>query len=287
MHPFRHLILMTLLGATLVNCAPAPCLAQPPAVDPDSLHAQVRVVPEFIPLARGTTSWIAFHFEITPHWHLYWNGINDSGFPPEVRAYLPEGFVLGEPLWPVPRRLLSPGPILDHVYEESLTLLYPLTIPEDAPATVSAGFKVDWLACHEVCIPEGDSLAIDLDLSDTRGRPSDETLFRAARERLPETSGDPGFTLQVEADADTFGVRLEMNDSGAAQGRPEIAGITFFPGPDCSPPIDPGSTTQAQGRLLNLRLIGEQGTVRLAGLLQVTRRDRSTQAWKVDRLLQP
>lgn len=287
MHQYHRPLLGTLFSALLIQCAPALCFAQPQVVAPDSLHAEVRVIPESTSLARGATTWVAVHFEISPHWHLYWNGINDSGFPPEVRADLPEGFVLGEPLWPVPKRLLSPGPILDHVYEDHLTLLYPLSVPKDAPAVVSAGFKVDWLACHEACIPESDSLAVELRISDAPGTTTEEALFRAARLRLPEAAEVPGLSLRTEADADTIGVRLELADPGAAAGSPEIAGLAFFPGPDCSPPIDAAGSTQAQGRRLNLRLIGEGGTARLAGVLQITRRDRSTRAWTVDRLVRP
>ncbi|MFN8548127.1 MAG: protein-disulfide reductase DsbD family protein [Candidatus Eisenbacteria bacterium] len=241
-------------------------------------HARPSIVVEHRTLARGTTSWLALHFEIDPGWHLYWNGRNDSGLPPEVTPVLPKGFRLGAPLWPVPERLLSPGPILDHVYAERFTLLYPLELPKSAPPEATLGFKVDWLACQEMCVRESDSLVVRVSIGDQAEEQTDATLFREARAALPEKVTEAPYTLRWSADRDTVRLHLELPDPGAASGTPKVAGLVFFPDTECSEIADPGRTTLVQGRALDLALPKKKERPRLSGILEVRLADGTRHA---------
>lgn len=245
-------------------------------------HARARILFEQQQLRRGATNWLAVQFEIDPGWHLYWNGRNDSGLPPDVTPALPKGYRLGAPLWPVPERMLSPGPILDHVYEGSFTLLYPLEVPKTAASDATLGFAVSWLACQEMCIPESDSLAIAVKVGDEASTPTDAALFREARAALPEHPDTRPYSIQWSAKLDTATVKLELPDPHAASGTGEVAGLAFFPDTQCSEVVDASTTTLAQGRSLSIRLIKEKGKARLSGILQVRAKRSAARAYSID-----
>src|SRR5262245_51700008 len=85
--------------------------------------AKARLVSEFDALVPGKTAWLGVSFDLDPEWHLYWCGQSDSGAPIHVEFTLPAGYKGGDLVWPAPKRHLSPGDLLDHVYEKRVTLL--------------------------------------------------------------------------------------------------------------------------------------------------------------------
>jgi DsbC/DsbD-like thiol-disulfide interchange protein len=124
----------------------------------DSLSAnryvQVALLIEEPELSPGSSTTLAVAFEIDEDWHLYWRNPGDSGLPPSVTFSLPPGIEIGDPSWPAPKRLLAPGDILDFVYDEQLTLLFPMRVlPEVIPPTVTVEADIEFLACRDVCIP--------------------------------------------------------------------------------------------------------------------------------------
>ncbi|MEM7754184.1 MAG: protein-disulfide reductase DsbD domain-containing protein [Planctomycetota bacterium] len=165
---------------------------------PDDDHpASVSLVSELSAFHPGSTQWIGVKFELDDSWHIYWDGQNDTGMAPTVELDLPEGFSAGDIHWPTPHRYISPGGILDHVYEDEVTLLIPITIDNSVPArgraTISA--SLEWLVCAEVCIPGWGDSSIELPLS--RGGVEPGAGFasvHAARSALttpePETQQD-------------------------------------------------------------------------------------------------
>lgn len=109
---------------------------------------------------RSDVGWVGssqtFHLivQITPDagWHVYWKNPGASGAPTEIEVNAPEGFVVGEPLFPRPRTFHG---------EEGQTYGYTNTaaifIPVKAPETVHDGqveFEVttSWLACKKICV---------------------------------------------------------------------------------------------------------------------------------------
>ena len=109
---------------------------------------------------RSDVGWVGssqtFHLivQITPDtgWHVYWKNPGASGAPTEIEVNAPEGFVVGEPLFPRPMTFHG---------EEGQTYGYTNTaaifIPVEAPETVHDGqveFEVttSWLACKKICV---------------------------------------------------------------------------------------------------------------------------------------
>lgn len=160
-------------------------------------HATVRLIGDTQAFAPGRTHTLGVTFDIEPDWHLYWDGLNDTGFPITVELALPAGFSADAMQWPAPERHITPGNILDHVYRDQVTLLVPVHVPEDARqgvrATVRA--KVQWLACREVCVPGSGETAISLLIADPEsdlwkaadepGSADSKRRIEEARRRLP------------------------------------------------------------------------------------------------------
>lgn len=172
------------------------------AGQPSDEPARPALIAEFAGLVPGGEITIAVAFDLDPGWHTYWPGQNDTGFAPEIDLALPEGFGAVGPIWPAPRRSISPGSILDHIHEkDQATILYTVRIPEDArPGTrarISA--SVDWLVCREACIAGSGAVGLTLPILEAGATPPPgpgaariaSALARVPKP-LPEDSEDLG-----------------------------------------------------------------------------------------------
>lgn len=99
----------------------------------------------------GETFWVGVKFEIEPSWHIYWRYPGDSGLPTQVDWNLPDGWSAGPIHWPVPERFEMAGGLTNIGYEESVTLLVPITVDEDAKPGESAELTatVRYLVCDD------------------------------------------------------------------------------------------------------------------------------------------
>jgi thiol:disulfide interchange protein DsbD len=204
--------------------------------------------------------------DIEEGWHLYWDGQNDSGLPLSVKPLLPEGYVAGELQWPAPsRRVVSPGDILDHVYEGRVTLILPVRVPVDArPGTTEeVACRLSWIACREVCV-SGEAavrLSLPVGVSEPGAVPRDDAgRFREARARIPRppSEGD-GIRFLWEWP------RLTVMADGARS-------LAFFPREDCARPVALIEEGSASSGRLQLRFRDPDGEDRrIAGVLEVVR----------------
>lgn len=122
---------------------------------PTEEHARLRLVAPTRGLVAGDTNYLGLLFDIDPEWHIYWDGLNDSGFAPNADWTAPPGVEVGEIIWPAPHRYVAPGDVLDHVYEERVLLLVPVEVPRGARAGSMLTFRAqtEWLVCKDVCLP--------------------------------------------------------------------------------------------------------------------------------------
>lgn len=181
-------------------------------------RASPRLIAETGWLTAGETAQIAVTFRIDPRWHLYSPTQNETGGPPTFEFTLPEGFSLGEPIWPAPQRhVMDYGEvkILDHIYEEELTVIFPLQVPDDAKAgsTAAISAKLDWVVCSDTCVFESDQVSLTLPIAAGGDDPgwspapaADVSSFKRARMRhakpLPKQSSP--VTVTVKSDEVVF-----------------------------------------------------------------------------------
>lgn len=144
--------------ATPAGAAPAESPVskhQPRRGQPEREHASVRLVSAETALRPGETNFLGLLFTIDAGWHIYWDGVNESGIPPRAEWDAPAGAEVGPFILPVPTRYVGPGDLLDHVYEDEVLLIVPVEVPADASPGSLLTFRagVEWLVCKEMCLP--------------------------------------------------------------------------------------------------------------------------------------
>lgn len=235
------------------------------AAVPPGPHATVEWVLDS-QLVPGTVARSAVFFRIEDGWHIYGNAKNDTGFPARFTPAFPPGIELVAEVWPAPSRHVSPGGILDHVYEGETAVFLDLRVAADAPiGEAELGLAVDWLVCREACVFESDSLAVRWNVSSPLALVSTasshlRTGTHAARIPRP-LSPEAGVVIERLVHAD--GTPLARISATGAKG------LTFIPALDGAVLVDALADATTSGDRLDLRL--EDGSLELAGVLEVQR----------------
>lgn len=141
-------------------------IASGTALAADSARTQqvrVSLLSEGAAAVPGETLWLGLRFEMIPHWHVYWRNPGDSGEAPRVDWELPDGWQAGDIRWPTPQRI-PVGPLVNYGYEDSVTLLVPIDVPQDQPVGTPVDIVADvsWLVCREECLPQDARLQLSL-----------------------------------------------------------------------------------------------------------------------------
>lgn len=236
---------------------PTLCLPGPAAAD--DLHAQPRLVPEQMTAKPGETLWVAVDFELDEGWHTYWPGVNDTGFALDAEIECSPQAQPGELVWPAPHRYSPSEGLLDHIFEERMTVLLPLAVAADAKFGEEISLSIDmrWLVCEAACVAESKALSIRIPISEALGRPSPETaaVFERARARLPQPVTDADPVLLAYADGL---LQIECNNA---------AGLAFYPWADSRRPRDLLGDGEAEGTTLAVEFRESDKPIR--GVLEV------------------
>ncbi len=170
---FRYLLALLLLVVAAPLAAQVPQSANNIAAD---LVAEA-------PPQPGEEMTVAFLFSPNEGWHGYWSNPGDAGLGMQLDWNLPEGWVAGEPQYPVPEKLVIAG-LMNHVYEHDYAVLVPISVPEDGGAlSLDNPISVDaeWLACtDQICVPESATLTLRIPQAGGADNP-----FTGYRAQLP------------------------------------------------------------------------------------------------------
>lgn len=260
-------LLAALLFGTAVLCAGCGGDKTPRPTEADPVMVSVEVVPSVaVPGEEITLVW---RFDLAEDWHLYWVGLNDSGYPPRVDLVLPDGWVAGGLQWPVPERYVSPGDILDHVYFDQLVLVQKIGAPNDVVVGQDITVKADiqWLACKEMCVPGRTAMTLKVPVGSHADRPEPDPAA-AAVARLPGPL--PENTLSTRWDGTVFHIS-----------HPDAGSLTFMPTADCGRLID--LLNDGQGRRLELRFKPKGGTVGpVRGLITIEDNRGEVKTYRID-----
>jgi thiol:disulfide interchange protein DsbD len=183
------------------------------------------VVAEDQVIAPGATTWVALHVKVQPHWHTYWKNPGDAGMPLTVTWSLPEGFTVGEILWPTPQRFTLESAV-GFGYEDDVVLLAQVTVPQYFKSGSSQlGASVRWVACNEeTCVPGESKGEVSLVAGPaTKKSEADAPLFLEARKLVPQQGG--GLSVTRKDSFIEISVPQELADDAvtAAEFFPEIA----------------------------------------------------------------
>lgn len=276
--------ILPLLALTLtLGPTPAAAAAQPGS----SQHAVVSLVAERAAAVPGQPVTMGLHFEIDPHWHIYWQNPGDSGAPPAIEWKLPEGFQASGFEWPVPQRIVIGGNIVNYGYEADVLLPLTIRVPASAkPGTPAelAG-RVRYMICSDLCVPARADVHLTLPIAASAGAgagsPSPSaSLFAQTRSRLPQPA-PAGWKVSATYTSASRQFDLAI-DAGPADAAALKAGAQFFPLTagqiDDSSPHAP--TPTARGVRLTLRASDQLATAphRLTGIIVLS----DTRAFAID-----
>lgn len=154
-----------------------------------SNKAQVTLLSSVDAVVPGKPFEVGLRFEQEGEWHIYWQNSGDSGLAPNVHWSLPAGFVAADPLFPVPKRHVSPGDIITNILPGTPALLITVTPPATiAASSVKLSADVRYLICEKNCIQE--EAAVELTLPVRAGGEAavaNGDVFKRARKALPLT----------------------------------------------------------------------------------------------------
>jgi len=115
-------------------------------------NVAIRLLPEKTAVKDGDTITVGIQQIIRPGWHTYWANPGDSGAVIRVKWSGARNIEDAPMQWPIPKRLPM-GPLMNFGYEDEVTLLQDITIPNaDSEQTITA--DIELLVCDEICIPE-------------------------------------------------------------------------------------------------------------------------------------
>jgi DsbC/DsbD-like thiol-disulfide interchange protein/cytochrome c biogenesis protein CcdA len=260
---------------------------------PRQQNIAVSLLAEELPGANETVL-AALHFwPRSDEWHGYWSNPGDAGRGLEIDWRLPAGWSAGEPLYPVPERLVTAG-LMNHVYKGDYAVLVPLSAPPGGLArSPRIAADLSYLACTDtICVPERATVRLEI----APDAPFDEWRARLA----PPLDSSASF--EVAGDTLRVGVPLPATvtladphlfvDPGANGMRPDYAAKqTFRRAGDllvAELPLRQGSPSSGAERIDGIlafgngegvRFVAEPGDAPLAGAPALSFAGRGTALW--------
>lgn len=188
-----HFILITIAAVLALTPATAQFSAS------GELHVPATLIAESDSPSPGRTVTLAFVMEPQPDWHGYWENPGDAGKGMTLKWDLPPGVKASALRYPVPETLLISG-LMNYVYEGEYAPLVTLTLSKGLKAgdLLPIRVRADWLSCtRQVCVPEGDDLALNLIVGDGSISAGKRAAFDGFRARLPRLLDGKGrFALE-------------------------------------------------------------------------------------------
>lgn len=231
-----------------LSCSGA-AVAQPGFEDTPA-HSRVSIVSESKTIAPDTTTMLALVFDLDETYHTYAHSYNDSGAPLIASWSLPEGVEIGEPIWPAPHRYEQAGDVLDHVYEDQLFLMMPVSIDPSTPIGTELKISADleWLVCDDrACVPQFGKVRTKLTVANDVEPGPDADAFHKAREQSPRLlTGARDDAVKVMWEGDTL---VLSNMLGYA--------MSFIPEGDSAKPMNLLETGHSDEGVLRLQFDDE------------------------------
>lgn len=119
------------------------------------VHVAAKLSSPAAPVAAGASGKLSLELKIDKGWHIYSSDTVDGGLPTVVKPQFPEGFVIGEPVFPEPKEEEFFGSKMK-AYEGTIQIEIPFTAPSNAkPGEIDATAKVTWQSCNTSKCLEG------------------------------------------------------------------------------------------------------------------------------------
>ena len=218
----RLLALLFLIGVLV----PLPVAAQ--AVNTGHLEARLVRQTEWAP--PGSTVYVAVVQDIDPGWHTYWINPGDVGQATDLRFSPPPGFEIGEPVWPLPRRILTVAGqdrFSSYAFEGRVVTAIPVAVPAFAQPGTSVPIRLQatFFVCSDtLCIPESAVLSLEVPIRE--GRPPLDDQWGGVVSRALDTAPQPA---AIEGRVSTAGGMVSFAFTGDELAGIEADGAYFLP----------------------------------------------------------
>lgn len=154
-----------------------------------SPKAKVTLVASVEAIVPGEAFELGVRFDLDEDWHIYWVNSGDSGLPPRVVWKVPDGFEVGNLVFPVPKRHYSPGDIVTNILPGAPMLVASVTPPATiSQELVEIGIEVTYLVCNDRCLREQAHVGFDMAVlpPGSEATEANRKLFRRARRAAPQ-----------------------------------------------------------------------------------------------------
>jgi len=152
-------------------------------------YTNVKLVAEKNAVSPGETITIATEINLAPHWHIYWENPGDSGLPVTIKWDAPEGFEISDIDWPTPDKI-SYEILVNYGYYNQAILLQSIKLPETLPeGKIALTAEIDMLVCKEICIPESETVSINLNDPDNLNEQNPDYIQAAKTKNPPPIKG--------------------------------------------------------------------------------------------------
>lgn len=124
--------------------------------------ATVSWIPEKETNISGQMVRTVISMKLPEGWHTYWENPGESGIPLEIKADLPEGWVLNPIQYPVPKRFLTGG-LAGYGYENQVDFPITLSPPQSFHGELPPiKIHLSWLICNDdACLPGKAELTLE------------------------------------------------------------------------------------------------------------------------------
>ncbi len=150
-------------------------------------NVQATLVSEYSAIAEGKNIRLGVLLNAPDGWHTYHKNSGDAGIPTKLKWQLPNDFSAGEIEWPQPTKFAE-GDLITYGYTGETLLPVTITVPKKLnDKSYSFTVNAEWLACKEICIPESQTLNIELPVGDVSPSP-ESSLFTQQRIPMPDVA---------------------------------------------------------------------------------------------------
>ena len=149
----------------------------PKFATPKEQPVTVELIAEHASIRPGGSTRVGVHFTIQEGWHIYAEQPGDAGMPTLVMWRKFPGVRFGDLKWPKPQEFTDPGDIHTRGYAKDVVLSSRLILLADTRDTVPLEAQVQWLACHDVCIPGSERVMLSLPVSKESPKASPEAAL--------------------------------------------------------------------------------------------------------------
>ena len=203
---------------------------QEPEAESAAGHAVTQVRADVGWVGPSQTFFVIVSITPDPGWHVYWKNPGASGAPTEVHISAPEGFVVGEAIYPRPSIFRSPeGPT--YGYNKEAAIFIPVTAPDTlVDGKVDFSVETNWLACKKNCVLGNQVHTLSLSTNDSEPGPKHKDMqlsrwFSALPIPLEDLQGGKcslvGSTLHISGETSLRPIRfIGVEQPGVRFGNP-------------------------------------------------------------------